>query len=99
MLGSSKKKIYKPLDEILGPDFKSICELPNDRAIKFFDKREEKDRVKEVLSGAFKTPKNRDYNLRLYGYKRNQFLASVHNPYRIEAQSVAAFGDDDYTTV
>jgi hypothetical protein len=85
-----KKKINKPLSEILGPNHKKLAELPNKSAIKYFDKPEEHNEVMDVLSGAFKSKPGKDYDKRLYGYKLKDFLASVHNPYRIQAQNDAA---------
>ena len=83
-----KKKINKPLSEILasyGKDAEKMLELPNRSAMKYFDKVEDKMKVKEVFSGAFKTGRGKDYDKRLYGYTERDFLASVHNPYRIDA--------------
>jgi hypothetical protein len=42
------------LEEILGPNHKKLTELPTKSAANYFDNDEEKDRIKEVISGAFK---------------------------------------------
>lgn len=42
--------------------------LPTMTAMSYFDKQEDKDRIKDILSSAFKTRAGKDYNKKLYGY-------------------------------
>jgi hypothetical protein len=38
---------------------------------------------------------NRDYNNRVFGYTLSEFLGSIHNPYRIQAQRMKSFESTD----
>ncbi len=62
------KKVNKSLNEILGAESNKLMALPNQEAHKFFDKQEDKDRIADVLSGAFKVRPGKDYYKKLYGY-------------------------------
>jgi hypothetical protein len=57
--------------------------LPNNSAIKYFDKEEEKNKVIDIFACAMKARPGKDYDKKLYGYNKRDFMASVHNPYRI----------------
>ena len=67
----------------MGPNHKKLTELPTKSAANYFDNDSEKEKVKEVISGAFKPKQGKDYEKKLYGYTLRDFLASTHNPYII----------------